>query len=341
MYERFNQPEITHKVLEVLGNNFSYEEIIQIGRRLKDGFTINVEDNMYGRLRLQPHTAAEHLINCVRKNKTVDKLVQFLIDLDCCSLDGRTINIAGLEDILVILRREGVRYDYKTRKFYEINECESLPEWEKCLKEDKEYEFCFVSVDTVKSSKLSKVEDKKSLEHTYLRLFDLIKTIACRFNGSVWSWQGDGGLVVFYGQRFIRNSICFGFELLGLLPTFNINESGLSKQVHLRIGIDKGMAPYREDKGSIVSSSINTAAHLEKYFTADNTISITERVYSSLQPRQKMFFKNTGEMEGQAIYRYSPSCFYGTGPYDTNNKENGNNKNSGRKKKGLFLKGRK
>ena len=57
----FEKPAVTHKIIEILGNNFSYEEIIVIGQRNEDDFHIHIADNHYGRLRLQPHIAAEYL----------------------------------------------------------------------------------------------------------------------------------------------------------------------------------------------------------------------------------------------------------------------------------------
>lgn len=69
MIEYFDKPEIIHKLIEIIGNNFSYEEILVIGRRFENNFKIHTAENQHGRLRLPPHTASEYLINFIRKSE--------------------------------------------------------------------------------------------------------------------------------------------------------------------------------------------------------------------------------------------------------------------------------
>jgi class 3 adenylate cyclase len=310
MTKYFDKPEVTHKLIEIIGNNFSYEEILVIGRRFESNFEIRTEENQDGRLRLPPHTASEYFINFIRKNEKLSGLVRFLIDLDCHSLNGKQINFKELEDLLVILRHNGIGYDFSMREFYLISEKEAGPKWEECLQDNKEYEFSYVSVDIVKSSDITRREDIKLVKHTINSLFELIKKSAHSYNGSIWSWQGDGGIVAFWGEQCIFQSICFSIEALGLLPLFNVRQYSLENDIDLRFGIDCGKASYKKDKGNIISPNLNFAAHLEKKCTAINSITISERIYKALDYKQTAYFQPKGQLEDTIYYSYSPCSFY-------------------------------
>jgi len=262
------------------------------------------------RLRLPPHIASEHLINFIRKNEKTSGLVRFLIDLDCHTLSGKQIIFRELEDLLVILRHSGIGYDFSKREFYFISETDAGPKWEECLQEGKEYEFSYVSVDIVKSSDMTRNEDIKLVKHTINSLFELINKSAHNYSGSIWSWQGDGGIVAFWGEQCIFQSIYFSIEALGLLPVFNVRQNSLENDIDLRFGIDCGKTSYKKDKGNIISPNLNFAAHLEKKCTAKNSITISERIYTALDYKQTTYFQPKGQLEDTIYYSYSPCSFY-------------------------------
>jgi len=298
----FEKPAVTHKIIEILGNNFSYEEIILIGQRNEGDFNIHIRDNHYGRLRLQPHIAAEYLATHFKDNGRIEDVVRFLLYLDCGSLNGRDVRISDLEDLLITLRRAGIGYDFRSRDFFPLEGEDCKEQWEKCLKENKEYEFSFVSVDTVESSQLSIEEQRPKLDQTYGSLHHLVTITALKYDGSLWSWQGDGGLLAFWGKSHIMNGLFFCFEILGLLPVFNLKDSRIRSDIKLRFGIDSGAAVYKNDKGSIISKSINFASHLEKKCTDSNSITISKNVYSELNEKQKGYFGKSDILNGKDFY---------------------------------------
>ena len=304
------QPEITHRLIELIGDNFSYEEIIVIGRRFFPEFEIKTQENQFGRLRLPPHDASSHLIEAFMGSGRVHDLVRFLIDLDCHSLNGREVVFRGIEELLVTIRRCGIGYDFKAREFFAVTDRAAGPEWEECLQEGKEYDFSYVSVDIVKSSEMARLEERALVERTVGALFDLVRRSASHYGGSVWSWQGDGGMVAFFGPVQAEQSVFFSLEALGLLPVFNIRKNPFANRVSLRFGIDMGKALYKRDKGSIISQNINFAAHLEKQCTNVNTITVSDRVCAALQERQRSFFTEGGEFEERRFFIFDPGGFF-------------------------------
>jgi hypothetical protein len=335
MNSYFENPAVTHRIIEILGSNFSYEEIILIGQRNEDDFDIHIPDNHYGRLRLQPHVAAEYLTTYFRDISRIEDIIRFLIDLDCGSLNGRDMYISGLEDLMVTLRHVGIGYDFTERNFFPLEGKDCKDQWEECLKENKEYEFSFVSVDTVDSSQLSIQEQKENLDRTYDSLHHLITMTALKNNGSLWSWQGDGGMLAFWGKTFILNGLFFCFEILGFLPVFNLKDSRINNDIELRFGIDRGVSLYKKDKGSIISKSINFASHLEKKYTDSNSITISENVYSVLNEKQKSYFEKRDCLDGKDFYCLIQKKF--------NNVENktpdGNNRTKRRERVGSSRRG--
>ncbi len=310
MERTLNQPEITHRLIELIGDNFSYEEIIVLGRRFFPDFEIKTEENQFGRLRLPPHNASTHLIEIFRGSGRVHELIRFLIDLDCHSLNGREVMFRGIEELLVNIRRCGIGYDFKVRDFFSVSERDAGPEWEECLQEGKEYDFSYVSIDIVKSSEMARLEERALVERTVGALFDLVRRSASHYGGSVWSWQGDGGMIAFWGPGRAEQSVFFSIEALGLLPVFNIGENPFANRVSLRFGIDVGKALYKKDKGSVISQNINFAAHLEKKRTNINTITVSDRVLDALQERQRSFFVEGGELEGRRYFTFDPCGFF-------------------------------
>jgi class 3 adenylate cyclase len=330
----FEKPAVTHKIIEILGNNFSYEEIIVIGQRNEDDFNIHIPDNHYGRLRLQPHIAAEYLATHFRDNGRLEDIVKFLLYLDCGSLNGRDVCLSEMEDLLITLRRSGVGYDFGTREFFSLEENDNH-QWENCLKEKKEYEFSFVSVDTVDSSQLSVEEQRPKLDQTYDSLQHLITTTALKYDGSLWSWQGDGGLLAFWGKSHRTSALFFCFEILGFLPVFNLKDSRIGRDINLRFGIDSGTAVYKNEKGSILSKAINFAAHLEKKCTDRNSITISSSVYSVLNKKQKEYFGKRDNLEGNGCYTLIKDMY--SGAEDQSPEKNGRMKK--RERNGNSLKG--
>jgi len=240
MEKKLDKPDITHRLIELLGDNFNYEEIIVIGRRFYPDFDIKTAENQYGRLRLPPHTSSENLVNFFRNSGGLSGLLRFLIDLDCHSLNGKEVQFCGLEDLLVVMRQYGIGYDLKKREFYFVFEHECAPNWEGCLQENKEYDFAYVSVDIVKSSEMALYEDIKLVERIINALFDMIGRSAIQYGGSIWSWQGDGGIIAFWGPQCATFSVYFSMEALGLLPLFNLKENAFKNDMTLRFGVDSG-----------------------------------------------------------------------------------------------------
>ena len=66
--------------------------------------------------------------------------------------------------------------------------------------------------------------------------------------------------------------------------------------------MDTGKIKFSNETGTIVSETINYAAHLEKSFTLPGSISISDKLRDSLPEELRHLFINSGEFEQRTAY---------------------------------------
>lgn len=127
-----------------------------------------------------------------------------------------------------------------------------------------------------------------------------------------WGWQGDGGLFMLYDKDesvTLRTVLDFVKRLLSIdLPALQkeFDAESIRGELHLRIAVHKGALTYISDdrRGSIHSSALNFAAHLEKA-TPKDCAAISGEVYKVLRADQEQFYK-VGTFEGHDVALHSP-----------------------------------
>lgn len=145
------------------------------------------------------------------------------------------------------------------------------------------------------------------------RLQKVVNKKRCEI-GVVWSWLGDGGLIVIYDESenvSLNTTIEFALDILKLdLPTTQseFENEGINGELHIRMAVHKGTIKYTDDgqQGFIHSADINWGAHLEKV-TPKDSVSISKEIYSILPNEKKKAFISVGEFEEREIYILSPN----------------------------------
>jgi hypoxanthine phosphoribosyltransferase/mannose-6-phosphate isomerase-like protein (cupin superfamily)/class 3 adenylate cyclase len=172
------------------------------------------------------------------------------------------------------------------------------------LKDDETHEFSFLDVDIVEHSKILISNPPDLVEKSLDEFEKYVEENVSSYSGSIWSWQGDGGLCVFHGENKARISFLCALDILNSLYTFNLNKDRkpIDNEIRIRIGIHKGVAKYREQHGRIHSAAINFVAHLQKSFAEPNTIVISDNIYNELLPEQKKSFSEVGAFQSRKVY---------------------------------------
>ena len=166
-----------------------------------------------------------------------------------------------------------------------------------------EYPIAVVSADICQNSVLVRKYRPAVMEKVYYALWEFLKRKLDPYDGRIWSWAGDGGLLAFRGEEGVRAGVSCCLEILYTLPVFSLRPGlPIREQMCLRLAMDFGPVKFMEDTGRIVSEVINYAAHLEKQGTAPMALSISDAAYARLPKQMQALFDTEQEFEGRTAY---------------------------------------
>ncbi|MBN2545066.1 MAG: adenylate/guanylate cyclase domain-containing protein [Spirochaetes bacterium] len=291
-------------ITEMLAKSLTFPDIEWMGKYFFKDFSSHKILNIRDTQSISPLTASNALVTlCQEKNK-IDEFFQFVIELDGTVLNGKIVKLSGLENILFRLSRTGVYFDFNKRKITKVNEDKNLLVNWGALKDGKEYPMIIASIDICGNSELVKKYNTNIMEQVYFQLWGYIKKKILQYDGRIWYWAGDGGIVAFRNDiKGPSYSINCCFEILLALPVFNLwHSKPIKEDIRIRIGMDMGEIKFFSDTGRIISDVINYAAHLEKKGTDANGLSISETIYNILSEKMKLIFKNKKIFEDKTAY---------------------------------------
>ena len=258
---------------------------------------------MQSHVSLSPRKSANLLVEQAAACRQAESLIKLVVELDQGILIGRQINVEGLEVFLSRLARSGLIYDFHTRKIISTHKDPAeMVNWGS-LKDGKIYEITVMSLDIVENSKLVKKFGIRKMEKLYYKLWNFLKQKLKVFDGRMWSWAGDGGIMAFAFKDQVCRAVQCAVEIQSTIPVFNMpSQAAFPIDISLRIAIDTGRVKFFSDTGKIVSEIINYAAHLEKKRTSPGMISVSGNIWNSLPPRAISIFCSGGFFEEQEHY---------------------------------------
>jgi class 3 adenylate cyclase len=288
-------------LIEMYGKNLTFTDIETVGGYLfkQRAWSIHTVAGTDPKRSISPLNAAKILVEEVERVNRLKDLFAFTIELDGSPLNNKVVKLDGLENLLYRLCRTGQYYDFARRKFVDIDDSTKLLNWG-ALRDGREYPFVIASVDICQNSELVKKYKTKIMEKVYYRLWAFLKSKLDHWEGRIWTWAGDGGILAFRADQGVTHAVSCCLEILATLPVFNIQpDKGIKDEIYLRIGLDFGPVKFVADTGRIVSDVINYAAHLEKKGTKPRTMSVSESVHARLTPPMQHLFTNQMKFEGR------------------------------------------
>jgi class 3 adenylate cyclase len=288
---------------EMLGKSLTFTDIEVMGKYFFKGYNAHGVAKIPHTQTISPVNAAKILIDaCIEKNKTAD-FFKFVIELDGTVLNGRTVKLIGVENILYRLSQTGVFFDFSKRKFATITEDRKLMVNWGSLRSGKEYDMIIASIDICSNSELVKKCKPQVMEKVYYQLFEFLKKKMIQYDARIWSWAGDGGIMAFRNDKGPIFAVNCLLEILFTMPVFNAWQSKkIEEDICIRIGADAGVVKFYDDTGRIVSDVINYAAHLEKSGTSPNGLSVSETIYDAANKQLRDMFRKKFEFEGRTAY---------------------------------------
>jgi len=295
-----------HDTSELISMNFRADDIENIGKLLFKGFNCHNLAGKSSHITLSARKCASILVEYCNNEKKLFDLIQLLIHLDDSTLNGKPVKITGLEMYLNKLTQTGVYYDFRKRKVLRSkNELTDLINWGS-LKDGKEYLFTIMSIDIVDNSKLVKKYGSRKMEKIYFQLKTFLSKKLHEYDGRLWNFAGDGGIAAFTFKDQITRAVLCALDIQASMPIFNIDPSiKITDPVKLRIGIDHGKVKFMEKTGHIVSDVINFAAHIEKYATEPEQVSVSDVIIKQLDKKITKLFTSSEIFEDQSIYHTS------------------------------------
>ncbi len=291
-------------LIELYGKNLTFTDIEAVGGYLfKDrAYSIHMAAGLDVKRSVSPLNAAKILVEEVEKRRRLTDLFAFTFELDGSLLNSKLMKLDGLENILYRLSRTGQYYDFSKRRFIDIEDATKLLNWG-ALRDGREYPFVIGSIDICQNSELVKKHKTKVMEKVYYRLWAFLKSKLDHWEGRIWTWAGDGGILAFRGEQGVPQAVSCCLEILATLPVFNIQpDRAIKDEIHVRIGLDHGLVKFHTDTGRIVSDVINYAAHLEKNGTRPRALSVSDTVHARLSPPMQQVFPREQKFEGRTAY---------------------------------------
>jgi class 3 adenylate cyclase len=291
---------LLHEVSELLAKSFSADEINYLGKLIDPRYDNHRLSGTKNHITISDHKAAVTLVDHCIELKKDTALVQLVIQMDEASIQGRTVRIEGLEDFLYRMSLTGIVYDFKKRKLMDNqHDKEEMENWG-ALKNDRIYPITIMSLDIVGNSALVRRHGTRKMEKVYFRLKQFLKTRIRFYDGRIWNFAGDGGIIAFTFKGHEQRAVNCALDIQKTLPLFLATEElPVKDQIRLRLGLDTGKQKFRNDTGAMVSDVINYAAHLEKGISEPGKVAVSETILKSVNKKTKGLFAITGEFEGR------------------------------------------
>lgn len=294
---------LKQEIIEILAASFKADEINEIGVVLFKKFDLHEISGTRSIATLSSRRAATILLEyCMDKHREIH-LLEYLIQMEDSVFLGRPVTLEGLESFMLKFSQFGYSYNPHKRKIVHGKEDPmDMKNWG-AMKEGKTYGMSILSLDIVDNSRLVKKYGSGKMKKLYASLWTFLRDRLTQYNGRIWSWAGDGGLMAFAFKHHLVNCVKFAIEVQTLMVLFNNDPSyPLKEPIELRIGIDTGKVPFSFNTGQIISEVINCAAHLEKGVCQAGHIAVSSRVFSDMGKGYSNFFKPAGLFEGDESF---------------------------------------
>jgi len=293
-------PAMKNLLIETVGSSIVADQVEALGQMLIPDLNIHDLSGKRRNFTLSPRMAAQVLVEHLTERKQLSEFIKLLVEMDEEVILGKEIRIEGLEYFLQQLTDTGLIYDSKKRKVVPLKEdLSERPDWGS-LKNGRSYDVTVASMDIVGSSELVKTFGRKTMEKFYSYFWASLKERLMGYNGRIWSWAGDGGILAFAFKNHRIRAARFAIEMQRVMPLVNSHvRNPIDEKVSIRIAMNSGKVSFMADTGKIISDVINLAAHMEKKGTQPGYVSITENVWKPLPPPLQELFDPLGDFEGQ------------------------------------------
>jgi class 3 adenylate cyclase len=179
---------------------------------------------------------------------------------------------------------------------------------QKRLKVGEPYQVAFLSVDIVEHSRLVRSHRARPAEVQSLirNFFAFVREGAARHAGDVFSWAGDGGLLIFVGEGYRERAVICGLRLQAELAIFNLDstQNTLEEAIAVRLAAHEAPIVFQVPASSISSPDLNSVVHLQEQYTEPGEFTLTDALRDNVSPRIAERFVFKGRFEGRPVFSF-------------------------------------
>jgi len=297
--EELISPALRNDLVELIAGAFSPDAIDELGRLTFGPYSTHEVAGEDSHITISRRRAARLLVGYAETRFKLSEIIRLIAELDGGIFLGKHLTVKGIEGFFNSLARVGVVYDPTRRRLYHTrDDIRALKNWG-CLRDGRTYDISVISVDIVGNSLLVRDNGAKTMEKLYYRFREFLDRKLSEYDGRVWNWAGDGGILAFAFDGCIDRAVKCAIDIQTSLPLFNVSsDNPINRHIALRTSVDTGKIRFYSDTGRIVSEIINYAAHLEKSATEPGKVSISDRARAGTDPKILSIFEDAGRFEG-------------------------------------------
>jgi class 3 adenylate cyclase len=297
--EELFSPALRNDLVELIAGAFVSDGIDELGRLVFRHYSTHEIAGENSHITISRRRAADLLVCHAEQQEMLGELIRLIAELDGGVFRGKPLKVRNIEAFFNSLAKIGIVYDPERRRLhYTKEDVQRLKNWGS-LRDGRTYDVSTLSVDIVGNSVLVRAHGTRTMEKLYFELWRFLDRKLADYDGRMWSWAGDGGILAFTFADHVNRAVKCAIDIQTSLPLFNISpENPVNQRVALRVGVDTGPIRFYSDTGRIVSDVINYAAHLEKAGTEPGCISLSERVIERTDPKILTIFGDAGQFEG-------------------------------------------
>lgn len=272
-------------------------------RRLIPGYNLRKQVGSTPNIPTPNKDFAAQILRDLEKQGLILHFASLLIDVHQNGLTGHSYSISYLREIIRELQESGFVYDQESRIFVEDSSVRATKNWG-VLREGEEYIFTFLRLDVVDNSKLVRQYPQNIIQSTYDDLRSIVSNTITKRNGRIWSWEGDGGLVCFYFSHKNNLATISSMEIISELFIYNLISCRLKHPLGVRIAVHCGPCFYERDTENIKHETIKRTVEIEAKYTRPNTVTVSDVVFSTLDPKLSDQFRIINPGEKSRLYNY-------------------------------------
>ncbi len=289
---------------EVLIRSCNSDQIAYIGREADLHFNLKEVSGFGEHVVIPKQVAADTIINYFKTEYQILNFISTLYYYEGKGISGGVVVLRDKHKLDKFLEEHNLIYDASLNKFVTSQIDNKQKDWG-ILEEDTEYRLAFMELDIISSSELIKTNVKIDVEKTLRNFYDFILKIVEIYNGRIWQWYGDGGLITFLNAMGVSSAIKVALQILYQLPIFNLtlNQLRWENKISLRVAIHFGKAIYKEDMNMIDSEDIQFTKQLEHNLGLPNQVIISETAYNLSEMELRKFFYKYQQYKNMYVYK--------------------------------------